>query len=416
MRAKTNPHQASRESPPHSDRLQLLNWDRAKRFTSQNVVASSAPRRSPRIDNRKPGRHLMATSRQWRPSRGLAFLGCLFALSSCGSAGLQSSSASPTASPTAASPRFPSPPGPTGFPTPMPTAVSNRTVSLLVNFNCQLPARIAVGTVPGFLDLRTGHFASDPSAGSQEVVTYSWPSRRWLPVRYDLVAPDQLHYAYIGEVPSYPPQSQGNLHVVDIAGGTDRIVLKGGQWTQSSGVWGIIRFATEGIYLQKEAYASEGNWGVWLVDPSSGAIREIFSESIGNTSFGSGAAWTGNDLYTSTQVFRIDPTTGERVLWFSKPNPWLWYAGSDASGRPLIQWIPQAPAPSELWVLSGPYQGSRLYSGPQSSIPFPSEMAADSRGVWSGSLSGSSVLWLLTTEDQLVKVADTPVEVLGSCQ
>jgi hypothetical protein len=252
----------------------------------------------------------------------------------------------------------------------------------------------------------------------------SWPAHRWLPVRYDQVAPDLLHYAYVGEMTSagrtdFPPQSQGNLHVVDVAAGRDRVVLKGGPWTsQQSGVWGVIRYATEGIYLQKEAYASSGNWGVWLVDPVSGAMREILPESIANTSYGSGAAWTGSstDVLTSSAVYRIDPSTRERVLWFSKPNPWLWYAGSDASGKPLIQWIQQAPAASELWVLSGPSQGSRLYSGPQNGIPFPSRTATDSRGVWAGSLNGGSALWLLTNDDKLVKVADIPVEVLGTCQ
>ncbi len=229
-----------------------------------------------------------------------------------------------------------------------------------------------------------------------------------------------MHYAYVGDTGAqYPPQSQGNLHVVDVAGGADRVVLKGGPWTsRASGVWGIIRYAPEGIYLQKEAAASEGNWGVWLIDPVTGAMQQIIPESIGNTSFGSGAAWTGNstDVLSSSGVYRIDPSTTERVLWFSKPNPWLWYAGSDASGKPLIQWIQQSPSPSELWLVSGPSQGTLLYSGPQNSIPFPSETATDARGVWTGSLNGGSALWLLTTDDKLIKVANAPVEVLGTCQ
>ena len=277
-----------------------------------------------------------------------------------------------------------------------------------------------MGSFPGFLDLNNGHFVSDPAGGSQDWVTYSWPAHRWLPVRYNQVAPDEMRYAYVGDTGTqFQPQSQGNLHVVDVADGADRVVLKGGPWTsQESGVWGIIRYAPEGIYLQKEADASEGNWGVWLIDPFTGVMRQIFPESIRNTSFGSGAAWTGNstDVLSSSGVYRIDPSTGDRVLWFSKPNPWLWYADSDASGKPLIQWIQQAPAPSELWVLSGPSQGTLLYSGSQNSIPFPSQTAMDSRGVWAGSLGGGSALWLLTDDDKLIQVANIPVEVLGACQ
>ena len=354
--------------------------------------------------------------------RRLVFFVCLVALSACGSPGVTSGIPSPTppSSSTSArtSPSFS--PSPSAPPSTAPSAMPSGTIPLLANFECRLPARIALGTIPGFLDLNNGHFASDPAAGSQDWVTYSWPAHRWLPVRYNQVAPDQMRYAYVGDTGSqFPPQSQGNLHVVDVAAGTDRIVLKGGPWTsQASGVWGIIRYSPDGIYLQKEAAASEGNWGVWLVDPLTGAMRQIVPDSIRNTSFGSGAAWTGNstDVLSSSGVYRIDPSTGDRVLWFSKPNPWLWYAGSDASGKPLIQWIQQAPAPSELWILEGPSQGSLLYSGPQEAIPFPGSYAVDSHGVWSGSASTRGAFWLLTTDDKLVKMSDTWVEVLGTCQ
>ena len=357
-----------------------------------------------------------------RLMRRLAFLVCVVALSACGSPRVTSGTLSPTppSSSTPASASRTASPSPTAPASASPTAVASRTTPLLMNFECRLPARIAVGTTPGFLDLRNGQFASDPAAGSQDWMTYSWPARRWLPVRYNQVAPDQMRYAYVGDNGAqFPPQSQGNLHVVDIAAGTDRIVLKGGPWTsQNSGVWGIIRYAAEGIYVQKEAATSEGNWGVWLVDPVTGAMRQIIPESIRNASFGSGAAWTGNssDVPSSSGVYRIDPSTGDRVLWFSKPNPWLWYADSDASGKPLMQWIQQAPAPSELWLLSGPSQGTLLYSGSQYSIPFPSQTATDAHGVWAGSLSRGSALWLLTTDDKLIRVANTPVEVLGTCQ
>ena len=354
--------------------------------------------------------------------RRVAFFVWLVALSACGSPVVTSHIPSPTAasSSTPASSERTFSPSPSAPPSTSPNAAASGTIPLLANMDCRLPARLAVGSTAGFLDLSNGHFASDPAAGSQDWVTYSWPAHRWLPVRYNQVAPDQMRYAYVGDTGSqFPPQSQGNLHVVDVAAGTDRIVLKGGPWTsQASGVWGIIRYSPDGIYLQKEAAASEGNWGVWLVDPLTGAMRQIVPDSIRNTSFGSGAAWTGNstDVLSSSGVYRIDPSTGDRVLWFRKPNPWLWYAGSDASGKPLIQWIQQAPAPSELWILAGPSQGSLLYSGPQEAIPFPGSYAVDSHGVWSGSASTRGAFWLLTTDDKLVKMSDTWVEVLGTCQ
>jgi hypothetical protein len=232
-----------------------------------------------------------------------------------------------------------------------------------------------------------------------------------------------MNYAYVGPFtgpggPTYPPQTDGDIHVVGIATGTDRIVLKGSALDPASretyGVWGIVQYAAEGIYIEKQAYASEGIRGLWLVNPDTGTSRQVLPESVRNFSFGSGAAWTGNEPYTNTTVFRVDLTTGVSSEWFTKPTAWLWYEGSDASGRPLVMWQQDPPAASEIWVLTGPSQGSRLYSGSKDEMPFLPQVT-DSHGVWSGSSNGRN-LWLLNLDEKFVKVADTPVQPVGKCQ
>lgn len=233
-----------------------------------------------------------------------------------------------------------------------------------------------------------------------------------------------MHYAYVGEItpaggPDFPPQSEGNLHVVDVATGADRIVLKGATFStsgQTYAVWGVVQYAADGVYIEKQAYASEGLYGLWLVNPDTGSSRQVLPETVRDFSFGSGAAWAGTGPpYENTTMDRVDLATGARTEWFSKPNPFVWYEGSDASGRPLMMWQPGTAAASEVWVLSGPSQGSQLYSGPFSTMPFPPG-PTDSHGVWFGSLDGGSVLWLLDGNDQFVKVAGSPVQPLGACQ
>jgi len=206
---------------------------------------------------------------------------------------------------------------------------------------------------------------------------------------------------------------------VDVTTGTDRIVLKGATYAPTTGqtyaVWGVVQYAAEGVYIEKQAYQSEGLYGLWLVNVDTGSSRQILPESVRDFSFGSGAAWVGNATYNNTTMYRIDLATGARTEWFSKPSPFVWYEGSDPSGRPLMMWQPGTAAPSEVWVLSGPSQGTQLYSGPFSTMPFPPG-PTDSHGVWFGFLNGGSVLWLLDVNDKLIKVAGSPIQPLGNCQ
>ena len=122
---------------------------------------------------------------------------------------------------------------------------------MLVRFNCRLPAQLDgnadQGTVPGFLDLATGHFASDPATEMVKMpgswddwrtvatpvlrgflgISYSRSAGRWLPADWQQVAPHGQHYAY-PEVPT--PNVNLKLHVVDTAAGTDRVISTGTNW------------------------------------------------------------------------------------------------------------------------------------------------------------------------------------------
>lgn len=182
----------------------------------------------------------------------------------CGAPGLARAASHPTStapiSPTssaASQPRLASPPAQPG-----PPVLVDKTFQMIVTINCRLPARLTGsddGSVPGFLDLATGYFVSDPAAELTLIpnswddwrtvatpvlrgftgITYSRGARRWIPADRLQVSPDGVHYAYV-EVPT--PNVNLRLHVVDLAAGTDKVVSTGTNW-------GILDYRTEG-YLR----------------------------------------------------------------------------------------------------------------------------------------------------------------------
>jgi hypothetical protein len=319
----------------------------------------------------------------------------------------------------ASEPRLASPPAQGG-----PPVLVDKTFQMLVTINCRLPARLVGpddGSVPGFLDLATGHFVSDPAAELTKVpnswddwrtvatpvlrgftgITYSRGARRWIPAERLQVSPDGIHYAY-PEVPQ--PNVNLRLHVVDLAAGTDQVVSTGTNW-------GILDYRTEGIYVTKTSYyAGEGNSGLWLMSPVDGSVRQILPESATTLFLGGSAAWGSDKAILPTVLYRYDLATGARSTWFSGSGRYVQYVGVDAAGHPLAVVFSTTDSKRELWLLSGPSHGTVIYSG--SGGPDDQNPVIDSHGVWIGSQDG---LWLLQPGGQLVKISDAPVRALGGC-
>lgn len=343
------------------------------------------------------------------------------------------SEASPTPTPiTVASPS----PQPTSEPplsspsAPTPKVLTGYTFPVQVKFSCRIPAQLNRATddatPPGFLDLTTGRFLSDPNSRMSKVlgswddwhtvvkpvlrgflgVTYSWSARRWLPADRAAVSPDGLHYAY----PEVPKPNVGlKLHVVDLRTGADRVV--------STGVnWGIVDYRSDGIYVAKTTYYSgEGNAGLWRINPITGSVLMVLPETATTLSLGGGAAWGSDHALEPTVLYRYDLATGLRTVWFARSNTFVEYRGAVSDGRPLVNtWSGNASPTFSLMLLSGPSRGSVLYtSGAQEVAPGRGPAITDSHGVWLGSTAG---LWLLQPNGKLIKVTSAPVYPLGDCR
>jgi hypothetical protein len=280
------------------------------------------------------------------------------------------SSSSPTATPS-----------PT--PSPSPAALS-----------CRLPISWEVVNGPtitpkaGFLSFPGQTIAEDPSAplGSR---FYDRALSRWLPTTRETVSNDGTRYAY-SEGNAYV-SSQGRVHVVDVTSGVDRVIYSG------SPVFGVVDFATEGIYLT--GAAAEGSpRGLWLMNPGTGAVR-LINRTIDGPQVGGGAAW-GKDFNAadpspgpggiegpSNTVVRLDLRSGAQTPWFYLPGTNLYLAGADAAGYPFViagrnSGSDFSTATQELWLVTAPASPTQLFTG-SASEQYPIRLAAiDSHGIW----------------------------------
>ena len=147
---------------------------------------------------------------------------------------------------------------------------------------CRLPVVVqdeAVGTetiTPGFIDVASGRFTSDPNVSFADLPhlapadenalkllsVYDPVVKRWLPGAI-AESPDQLAYAYV-----LPRSSGDELHVFDLIQHQDRIISSPAAQIHLAGWRG------DGIYASTEPWQTNGG-RFWRIDPTSGQATEI---------------------------------------------------------------------------------------------------------------------------------------------
>ena len=110
-------------------------------------------------------------------------------------------------------------------------------------------------------------------------------------------------------------------------------------------------------------------------------------------------------------LYRYDFASGEREIWYSRPDRYVTYMTSDALGRPLISVLPEQGQGGEIWLLSGPGKGTLIHSS--SDGYFTVGGFSDPKGTW---MYGSSGVWLLQPNGQLIHVSTAQVQPIGECQ
>ena len=342
----------------------------------------------------------------------LAGLALLAVVSACtGPAASQANGGSPAPSTSPVAVSTPSPTWSLGL---GPTAIST------IDFSCRLPVFVDIGPgrPGGFIDFPSGTFTPDPAANVDSIVRpgrelvdyfyvhyYDRAFSRWLPVSRKDVSPDGTHYAYTDRAVADPqdPPTRGTLHVVDVKTGVE-MAFDDGSW---SSPYVIVDYATEGIYLT----TSYVGYGLWLVNPTTGAITEVAYPWDVQGSDGDKVFWAGavnpHDPQpiagvAPDQLDRLSLVDGSRVPWFYRPGSSVHFVGQDVSGHPVVivggissgQWL-LLPAPGvnrSIWV-----EGNQ--------VPAIGSPISDAHGVWFGSPDG---IFLYSEANGMQKVSNQP--------
>jgi len=236
--------------------------------------------------------------------------------------------------------------------------------------------------------------------------TYSASTRRWVPVAPSAVSPDGSRYAYAEiVVDSAGRPGPTPIHVVDIASAADRVVSSQGQYD-------VLRYGSDGVYLVHHVVGTDSSSGLWLLDPATGALRQIRAaeQSVEWYVIGGGAAWSGaldpSDPHPAPakfphdEVVRLDLASGAESTWFRQLGSQVTVVGFDPDGHPLVE-SSTADATS-LWLVSGPTTQRQLYTS-----------AAPGRHVTSA-VTSSDRTWLTTETSLFVFTRDSGVTELSA--
>ncbi len=360
-------------------------------------------------------------------------------LSACGQAKLPSTgSISPAAStPSAASParqQSPSPgvsvsPSASASPLPALPPVARAQFP-----NCRLP--YLKGSVAdshlagGFVQGSQGLWTADPKGGisksgdffitdtqptlkgsafsSDDTGAYDLALGRWLPVRRTQVRSDGLAYAYAEPFKAQASDSLSHatrVHDVSLADGSDRVIYSGAPRV-------VVAYESGGVYVTAvRYYSSEGGSGLWRLDEATGVSTEIPNVQKGwIEAVDKGIAWTDGATIMPRALTRLDLSSGSQQTWASVGDQgWIWFAGLDTRGSPLVDLIPiPATTSGVLFVYTTSTERTLI-----ANVGFHEVGVTDSHGTW---LAGDDGIYLLDANDKLTKVSDvTGGTVSGGC-
>jgi hypothetical protein len=260
--------------------------------------------------------------------------------------------------------------------------------------SCKLPVWWSVGqdVHGGFVSVPDGAFADAgvlPMLPETYGGTYISSSKWWLRAGRDLVSSDGTKYTYWKADPSL-----SEVHVVDVASGTDRTIYSG------KTLMIPIAFKSEAIYLVHGINIRQGAFEkLYRLDPAGGTPQLVSGSDRHMYQYGwvlisDGAAWGidylahGNNYVYS--VLRLDLATSQVTTWVEGQNKMFWPQGVDRQHR-----LYAAPYNGPLWRIDSPGQVVELPSPEQmyfgNAIGGPNSSIADSMGVW---FSGQGGVWL----------------------
>ena len=285
----------------------------------------------------------------------------------------------------------------------------------------------------GFLSLPDGSVTLQPAptlpAGSVVTVDQTGPKplypsafyydravSTWVPVARGAVSPDGSHYAYM----SFPADVRGVMNIVDVATGSVRTYpATYAQFVYARYV--VLDYAKEGIYLGN---AYEGLSGVSLMEPDSGAIRDVGRYSFYPVNVVAGSAvWFGSAnpadpnpapggiAAASDSVDSFNFISGSQTPWLYLPGTSVQVVAVDAAAHPIVLVGHGSSDAAELLLLTRPGAAQQIFHGALADLfSITASITsggggpiADSHGIWFGSPAG---IYLYSPAVGMRKVSD----------
>jgi hypothetical protein len=284
-----------------------------------------------------------------------------------------------------------------------------------VSFTCRLPI-VTGGQAPqaGFISFPSGAYAPDPAGNTPKTgLAYDRAYGRWLPVDWRSVSDDGSRYTYATYGNNDPLSGTNSIiHIVNVATGADRILLRTGQYI-------IMDYVGAGIYLAAwiGGHDGPGPQVGWVVDPVSGSVRALSGGQKYGYWIGSGAGWrmdyntadptVHTGMTGANRIIRVDLASGAEVTWFYQQGAdYVQVEGFDRSGHPIVN--SGVGGVSTMWLLTDASHRSKLFTGPT----FFYSATADLHGIW---FSNGSATYLYNAASGLQEVSLTGGQIAGGC-
>lgn len=299
---------------------------------------------------------------------------------------------------------------PSATPTSTPTVVPTMTDLPLssVSFKCRLAVYTMDAGITDWLVSFPDRTAIIDVAGHNGKY-FDYAVSQWVPAPREAVSPDGLHYATIDAT-----DSDFVLQVIAFVGG--KVTTIHLPFAAFSGQPSIFDYSADGIYLVN-GFEHLGP-GLWLVNPSTGQMRQVSKDIYPVLSAGNGIVWTQvvnpadpNPIVTGSslgilpdEIDRVDLRSGTRTVWLYEPGKGLGVIGLDGHGSPLIVesrvWL--ADPNARLMLVAQPNSPTLVYSGVI--VQSIGGGITDAHGTWLGGQAGV----YLYASGKLLKVADRP--------
>jgi hypothetical protein len=261
------------------------------------------------------------------------------------------------------------------------------------------------------MHLPDGSLVADRSATAllaiQHLAFYDLAQGKWIPAARKWVSPDGARYVH--------GDASNRVHVVDIASGSDRLLL-------DEAGWGILDYSGGGIYLSRLKALDGGDHysGLYVLDVNGGRPRQLLSTDVVDFSADGRYGWALTDmtlLSPPRTLVRIDLQTGLTESWYTAR--YLGAIYTDLSEKPLLLVLGDAARLERFEAKNSP---TTIYQQPAAS-PWPQgPYAVDAHGLWLTTFTSSQPYaaspWLLTRDGKMIRlpaVFPQQIEVAGGC-